>query len=54
MGTGKKKDKFAATIPIGRVGEAEDVASVIVFLASDKSRHITGVDIIISGGQLIH
>ena len=54
MGTGKKKDKFATTIPIGRVGEAEDVASVIVFLASDKSRHITGVDIIISGGQLIH
>ncbi len=54
MGTGKKKDAFAATIPIGRVGEPEDVSSVIVFLASDRARHITGVDIIISGGQLIH
>lgn len=54
MGTGEKKKKFSATIPIGRVGEPEDVASVIVFLASDRARHITGEDIIISGGQLIH
>ena len=40
-------------VPItgGRPGRSEDVADVIVFLASDKSRHITGSPIWVDGGQ---
>jgi NAD(P)-dependent dehydrogenase (short-subunit alcohol dehydrogenase family) len=40
-------------IPItgGRSGESEDVASVILFLASDQSRHVTGTPVYIDGGQ---
>lgn len=40
-------------VPItgGRPGRSEDVADVIVFLASDKARHITGSPIWIDGGQ---
>ncbi len=40
-------------IPItgGKAGMAEDVADLIVFLASDKSRHITGSPVWIDGGQ---
>jgi len=47
------KESFAAQIPIRRVGEPEDVANVYLFLASDRARHLVGVDINVSGGQLI-
>ena len=40
-------------VPItgGKPGRSEDVADVIAFLASDKSRHITGSPIWVDGGQ---
>lgn len=40
----------AKQIPLGRVGQAEDVANVIAFLASDQSNYITGQAIAIDGG----
>jgi len=36
-----------------RVGEPQDVATVIAFLASDKARHITGEVVKVDGGQYI-
>jgi NAD(P)-dependent dehydrogenase (short-subunit alcohol dehydrogenase family) len=39
------------TIPLRRAGKPEDVADVITFLASDKSRYITGVTLDINGGH---
>jgi 3-oxoacyl-[acyl-carrier protein] reductase len=36
---------------LGRIAKVEDIANVVVFLASDKSRHITGEVINVSGGQ---
>lgn len=48
------KENLEAQIPIGRIGEPEDVAAVYLFLASDRARHLVGVDINVSGGQLIH
>ncbi|WJH38119.1 SDR family oxidoreductase (plasmid) [Aliirhizobium terrae] len=46
-------DYPAGDIPItgGRSGESNDVASVILFLASDQSRHVTGAPVYIDGGQ---
>lgn len=43
----------AGDIPMtdGRSGQAEDVASLILFLASDLSRHVTGTPIYVDGGQ---
>ena len=38
------------TVPLRRSGKPEDVADVITFLASDKSRYITGVTIDVNGG----
>ncbi len=49
-----RKEQFAASIPIQRIGEPEDVAVVYAFLASDRARHLVGVDINVSGGQLIY
>ncbi|MDP1027594.1 SDR family oxidoreductase [Sphingomonas sp. KR1UV-12] len=37
-------------IPIGRAGEASEVADLAVFLASDKARYITGARLVIDGG----
>lgn len=36
----EKRDAFAKTIPIQRIGVAEDVANVYLFLASDLARHL--------------
>jgi 3-oxoacyl-[acyl-carrier protein] reductase len=40
----------ARRIPLGRIAEAEDVAALVVFLASDAARHITGTTIQVDGG----
>ena len=42
--------RFGASHPIGRIGEAEEVAELIAFLASDKAGFITGSDHRIDGG----
>lgn len=39
------------TIPLGRIGSPEDVADVIVFLASDQARWLTGQRIYVGGGH---
>jgi NAD(P)-dependent dehydrogenase (short-subunit alcohol dehydrogenase family) len=39
------------SIPMGFIGEPEDVAGVVAFLAGDGSRYITGQSILIDGGR---
>jgi NAD(P)-dependent dehydrogenase (short-subunit alcohol dehydrogenase family) len=46
-------DEFARRIPLRRVGEAEDVAAAVAFLASDEACHITGSMLLIDGGQTL-
>ena len=43
-------EKYIATIPAGRVGEPEEVAQLVSFLASEKSSYITGEVINVNGG----
>jgi 3-oxoacyl-[acyl-carrier protein] reductase len=45
--------KFIASIPLGRAGTAEEVADVIVFLASPAARYITGETVEVNGGMLM-
>ncbi len=45
-------DDLAAWYPLGRVGEAEDVANAALFLASDEAAWITGVTLPVDGGLL--
>lgn len=44
------RERFEQRIPIGRMGEPEDVASLALFLASEESSFITGALIVIDGG----
>ncbi|QQG47338.1 MAG: SDR family oxidoreductase [Candidatus Woesebacteria bacterium] len=45
--------KFLAKIPMGRMGEPDDIGKVALFLASDMSSYITGTQIIVDGGSLL-
>ena len=44
------KEQFKTMIPMGRMGKPEEIASAAVFLASDESSFITGVDLPVDGG----
>lgn len=43
----------AKFIPLGRVGEPDDIADVALFLASDAARYITGQVLVVDGGLLV-
>ncbi len=40
------------SLPLGRMGEAAEVASVVTFLASDQASYVTGAEFVVDGGQL--
>lgn len=52
--TDEMKTKILEGIPLGRLGEANDVAGIYTFLASDLSAYVTGAVIDVNGGMLIH
>lgn len=43
--------RLAQQVPMGRVGDAWDVAHAALFLASDEARYITGTEIVVDGGM---
>lgn len=46
-------ERVAAATPLGRVAESDDVARVVVFLASDESAFMTGQVLVVDGGRLM-
>lgn len=44
------RERMSRRIPLGRLGEPDEVAEVIAFLASDRSRYVTGTTIHVDGG----
>lgn len=48
------REGIKAQIPVGRFGEPEDIARIVVFLADDASSFITGANISANGGQFMH
>ena len=49
--TEKQRESILASIPAGRFGVAEDIASCVLFLASDEANYITGQTLHINGGM---
>ncbi|KQW45021.1 short-chain dehydrogenase [Nocardioides sp. Root1257] len=49
---GEGNAKFLQRVPLGRVGETNEIAGPAVFLASDMSSYVTGVTIPVDGGYL--
>ena len=50
---GKAIEEFMAKIPMGRIGEPDDIGKVALFLASDMSSYMTGSQIVVDGGVLL-
>lgn len=44
-------DEWAASIPAGRVGEPEEFAAVVTFLASERASYVTGTSLAVDGGR---
>jgi len=45
--------QYLKTIPLGRFGQPEDVANVVLFLASEAASYVTGQTVVIDGGQTL-
>lgn len=52
--TPEMMEQIIAGIPMARAGEASDVAGCALFLASDLSAYVTGSEVDVNGGSLIH
>ncbi len=52
--TAERKTEILKGIPLGRVGQPEDVADICLFLASDLAAYVTGATIDVNGGMHIH
>ncbi len=51
--TPENRAKFIATIPMGRLSEAQDIANAALYLGSDEAEFITGVILEVDGGRTI-
>lgn len=50
----KKRKMMEARIPLGRLGQPDDIADVVVFLASDMARYVTGAAVLADGGAFVN
>ncbi len=46
-------ERISRSVPLGRLGKTEEVGDLVLFLASDESKYITGIEIVFDGGNII-
>jgi len=49
-----KRDYFNTRIPVGRLGEPDDIAGPVIFLASEEARYVNGAAILVDGGLFVN
>jgi L-rhamnose 1-dehydrogenase len=50
----EKRSYFERRIPVGRIGEPDDIAGPVVFLASDAARYVNGAGLLVDGGLYVN
>jgi glucose 1-dehydrogenase len=50
----QKRQTLLNEIPVGRIGQPEDIANAVAWLATDEASYITGTTLFIDGGLMIH
>ncbi len=46
----KMKEEFARNVPLGRMGDADEIAKAVSFLGSDEASYVSGVELYVDGG----
>jgi NAD(P)-dependent dehydrogenase (short-subunit alcohol dehydrogenase family) len=46
----KMKDDVAKKVPLGRLGDADEIAKAVAFLASDEASYVAGIELFVDGG----
>ena len=46
----KMKEGLAKNVPLGRLGDPDEIAKVVAFLASDEASYVSGVELFVDGG----
>lgn len=49
-----KRERMEARVPLGRLGEPEDLVGPVVFLASDLAQYVTGAALLVDGGAFVN
>jgi len=44
------KEELAKNVPLGRMGDPDEIAKVLAFLASDEASYVSGVEFFVDGG----
>jgi NAD(P)-dependent dehydrogenase (short-subunit alcohol dehydrogenase family) len=46
----RMKEEFARAVPLGRMGDPDEIAKAVSFLASDKASYVSGIELFVDGG----